>query len=70
MHLSKVKLLMECIDKEATSKNTKPKSGMTLAMANICSSAGRLGINIPSTTPTGKRREIGLLEWTAEKLDH
>ena len=49
----------QCIDKEATSKNTEPKT-----VANTCSSAVRLGINIPNTTPSGKRREIGLLKWT------
>ena len=64
MHLDEVKLVMEYIDKEAASKNTKLKSGMALAAVNTCFSTGRLGMIIPSATPTGKRREIGLLKWT------
>ena len=55
---------MECIDKEAASKDSKPKSGMELAVAKTCFSVGMLGINLPNATPTGKRREIGPLKWT------
>eukprot|EP00579_Thalassiosira_antarctica_P001851 CAMPEP_0201871032 /NCGR_PEP_ID=MMETSP0902-20130614/4032_1 /ASSEMBLY_ACC=CAM_ASM_000551 /TAXON_ID=420261 /ORGANISM="Thalassiosira antarctica, Strain CCMP982" /LENGTH=75 /DNA_ID=CAMNT_0048396877 /DNA_START=1 /DNA_END=225 /DNA_ORIENTATION=+ len=33
----------QCIDKDAASKNTKPKSGMILAATKKCFSAGRLG---------------------------
>ena len=40
-------------------------SGMSLADANECFAAGRSGINVPITTPTGKRRDIGLLRWTS-----
>ena len=54
----------QCIDKESVVKNTEPKSSMTLAAVNTCFSVGRLGINIPDTTPTGKRREISLLKWS------
>ena len=54
VRINKVKLPIEYIDNEAASKNTKPKSGMTLAVANICFGVGRLGINIPNTTPSGR----------------
>ena len=60
-----VKQLMQSIDKAAASNGTKPKRGMTLAEATTCFNAGRTGINIPTTTLTGRRREIGLLKWTS-----
>ena len=63
--LNEVKLLMQCIDKAAASNNHKPTKGMALAEANTCFAAGRSGINVSATTPTGKKREVGLLRWTS-----
>ena len=63
MRLNKVKLLMECIDKEAASRNRKPKSGMTLAAANTCFSVRVGWVMISNNTPIGKRRDISLLKW-------
>ena len=65
VRLNEVKQLMQSIDKAAASNGTKPKRGMTLAEATTCFNAGRTGINIPTTTLTGRRREIGLLKWTS-----
>ena len=65
VRLNEVKQLMQWIDGAATSHGMKPKVGMSMADANECFNAGRCGINVPNTTPTGKRRDIGLLKWTS-----
>ena len=54
----------QCIDKEAASKKYKTKEWDNIGCGQKKFSAGRLGIIIPNTTPTGKRREIGLSKWT------
>ena len=65
VRLNKVKQLMTCIDEAAKSNGAKPTRGMTLADASSCFNAGRAGINISSTTETGRKREIGLLKWAS-----
>ena len=60
---SELKSLMESIDHAARNNNVATRARMTRADAQNCFLAGYSEINVKTTTPSGKVRDIAQLKW-------
>jgi hypothetical protein len=65
VRLNEVKQLMEIIDKTASRNGAKPVRKMNMSTTNTCFLRGKAGLKIPTTTPTGRKRDIGRLKWSS-----
>eukprot|EP00984_Skeletonema_dohrnii_P003367 scaffold1131_cov125-Skeletonema_dohrnii-CCMP3373.AAC.8 len=65
IRLNEVKQLMEIIDKTASQNGAKPTKKMNMSSTNTCFLCGKVGLKIPTTTPTGRKRDIGRLKWSS-----
>ena len=65
VRLNEVKRLMEIIDKTARQNGASPTTKMNMSTTNTCFLHGKAGLNIPTTTPTGRKRDIGTLKWSS-----
>ena len=65
IRLNEVKQLMEIIDKTAGENGAKPTKKMNMSSTNTCFLRGKVGLKIPTTTPTGRKRDIGRLKWSS-----
>ncbi len=65
IRLNEVKQLMEIIDKTASQNGAKPTKKMNMSSTNTCFLRGKVGLKIPTTTPTGRKRDIGRLKWSS-----
>ena len=61
--LSEIRRMMSCIDNHAKASGKPPKKMMMQVEANTCFEVGFHGINVPTTTPTGRPRHVDRLTW-------